>query len=196
MNLLQMMVRSRGLDPVAESACRALRVRLGFGDRLEGVSRADLWEIEAASATPGGLVERIVSATGLIVNPNRHRFAWRAVRPAEDGEPGKEWGGSPAGAGRAFILVRPLGGGDAEDLLRHLSHVLGDGVVSGIGRVDLWTLDIRGEEADVRRLACEAAVARSRRRGLFANPHCQEATVHVGSLPLEPLGSLLDGRVG
>jgi hypothetical protein len=194
MSLVQMMVRARGLDPVVDSACRALRVRLGFGERLAGVSRADLWEFEAASTAPGELVDRIVSATGLIVNPNRHRFAWRSVRPAA-GEPGSEWGGAPSGAGRAFILIRPLGGGDEGALLRHLRHALGEGVVRGLGRADLWTLDIRGGEEDARRLACEAAVATSRRRGLLANPHCQKAAVHVGSLPLEPLERLLDGRV-
>jgi len=195
MSLLQILVRARGLDPVVVSAEHALRLRLGLEGRLISLRRGDLWEIEADAGDAALLVSRLVAATGLIVNPNRHRFVWRTVgtQGAE-----REWGGGALAAGaasRAFILVSVLGEESEEPLLPPLARALGERVVTRVERAQLWSMDLAVGMDAAAGVAAEAAVARSRPRGLLANPHYQRAAVHVGELPSLPLRGLFDGRV-
>lgn len=193
--LVQMLVRARGLDPVLVSAEHALRARLGFQGRLVALGRGDLWEVESTAADAAELVARLVSETGLLVNPNRHRTVWRAVGEAGAG---RDWGAAGLAAGarsRAFVLVSPLESGSEEALLAPLARALGERVVTRIARADLWMMDLSEPPETAGEAAAAAAIARSRREGLFANPHCQRATVHVGALPSLPLWSLIDGRV-
>lgn len=196
MSLVQILVRARGLDPVVVSAERALRTRLGLASRLLALRRGDLWEIEAATDDAATLVSRLVTATGLLVNPNRHRFVWRAAGAGGGSE--RDWGSgglAPGALARAFILVSRLDGVTDEPILAPLARALGEDLVKRAGRVDLWTMDLAAEEAEAAAVAEEAAVTRSIHRGLLANPHYQRAVVHAGMLPARPLRSLLDGRL-
>ena len=195
MTAVQILVRARGLDPVLVSAEHALRARLGFEGRLARLGRGDLWAVEACEGDAASLVERLVTATGLLVNPNRHRFVWRALGETGDAA---DWGSGSLASGarsRAFILVAPLEARAEEWMITPLARALGERAVTRIERMDLWTMDLTDEEEAAGDAARDAATARSRREGLLANPHYQRAAVHTGVLPAAPLRGLIDGRV-
>ncbi len=168
-------------DPTAYTALDALRRALGYGDRVRGLIRSEIWCLgfsQASAEAARGTVERLARETNLLVNPNKH--AWETVSDAQ--------ALSPRGTGWILVSVPGAGAGLSETLTRH-DLVGGDPPRSA--RATLWELDLL-PEGDAGSLLEEMAVVRDRGHGLLANPHVENAVTFVRPPSAEDLARALD----
>lgn len=173
MEQVELLVRLKIPDVTALTASGALRRRMGYGETLKSLKRADYYrfDVEAPDAASAlALVSEIAEKTNLFVNPNKHVFEVRS---------GGHEASAGSGAQVAQVLVTDPGDGSAQGALEALAGRLGYGEsVRGLLRGVLWTLELDAPDADIaRRMAQEIAVTRRREQGLLMNPHFQECEV-------------------
>ena len=171
---LDLLVRRKGTDPVAETCAYALGTLMRLP--IDAVETGDLWRFEctdAADMAPDRLVQAACRA-GRYVNTNRDRAAW------------VDWAhpGQAAAAGCTVDLwVRGLGGPDGVALRYFRTQGC-----SWLDRVEhgrwyrLWTR--ARDRAEARTLATEIALTRSRQHGLLLNPHMQQFEILAVQEPL------------
>jgi phosphoribosylformylglycinamidine (FGAM) synthase PurS component len=174
---IEVLVKLAARDPWSFTVQDALARKLGI-EALVGVERLKSWRLDFGAASEEdalGLTMKILDETALLANPNRDV---RTVRSRSHPEIPDTFLGGPPGDGRLFA-VRVA---DREDLVgRSVRSILVRRL--GISRVDsvryslVWVLRFEAAGRDLSELAEEIAVARSWRKGLLANPHCQEALV-------------------
>jgi phosphoribosylformylglycinamidine (FGAM) synthase PurS component len=174
------------VDPTALTARETLQRPLGYGRSVTDVARSEVWGFRFRSeAAPRSVLERLVAATTLLANPNKHRVE---IRVGEE---------SLSPRGNAWVLVHTPGAGG--DLARAAArHRLLSGETPVSARGILWELDLAAAPAERPPLALEMAVARERRRGLLANPHVEAAHVFVAPPTAAALARVLhhDGGAG
>ena len=165
------------MDLTAVTAWEALKGSLGYGRVLERLERADLWGVwtRLEGRAVSELAEELVSRTSVFINPNKH--SWRV------------WGGeseSEEGEGRgAWILVWALDDTEGRAALAALRSSGFEARADWVAKATLWTLTPAASAAGrALQLAEEIAVARSRSRGLLANPHIHRWACGLGCLPL------------
>jgi phosphoribosylformylglycinamidine (FGAM) synthase PurS component len=174
---IQVLARLAAADPWGFTVLDTLKRRLGYAG-VAAVHRIRGWELVFDTDGPESAIqttERILHETALLANPNRDLWV---VRSAADGVlPSDFWIRTP-GSGDAFVIEVT----DKEDLvgrsmLRILRSRLRIAEIENVRHATIWIIEFEnGYPAE--RVAGEIAVAKSWRKGLLANPHCQNAEVH------------------
>ena len=173
----EVLVKLAARDPWSFTVYDALKRKFGI-EEIDGVERLRSWRLDF---TPGseeevpGLTAKILDGTALLANPNRDIWVVRGSRGLEvpDGFLG---GVADAACGFAVRVT------DREDLVGQsmqaiLRRRLGLSQVDAVSYSLVWILWFAPSEDDLLGLAEDVAVARSWRKGLLANPHCQEVAV-------------------
>ncbi len=184
--VIELLVALKTKDTVALTAKDTLQRDMGYGDRLESMSREDYWAVtvgERSEDEAVRLADELATQTKIFVNPNKHAYR-TAVRgktdPAAAGFPAPGGGARDAYQVRVLVEYRE----DEKALLvrETLRSTLGYGrMVEEVARGTLWTLSIRaGDEAAARDMAEEISVTRGIRQGLLVNPHSQTYRVLGG----------------
>ncbi len=166
-------------DAAALTAREALQRALGYGRTVRAVSRSELWAFRwdtPVDAEP--LLSRLGRDTNLLLNPNKHHME---IAIGENRL-------SPRG--NIWILVSTAGdGADMEETL--VRRRLVEGAPPRVRRAVLWELDLDAAEGERVRLGEEIAITRSRRKGLLANPHVQDAEVFAEAPTAARIGERL-----
>lgn len=171
---VELLVKLKIPDVTALTAAGALRRRMGYGDVLKGLKRADYYRLDLAAPSTDAaesLAARIAETTNLFVNPNKHVYE---VRSSAGGE-----APSAEGVYLVQVLVTDPTDGSAQGALGALQGRLGyEGKVSGLLKGVLWTLELEADSAGAARgMAEQIAVTKSREEGLLMNPHFQECII-------------------
>ncbi len=171
-------------DNEARSALEAVRVKMGFADRVMDLVREEVWELqvepEAAVAPDGAAafgsrpvgalaaLEHIVATTNLFANPNKHRYELATGRAADVVLADDE----------VAILVSDRESARGSSMAAAVRRLGAESVTSARcwvrWRIRLTEAPAQGE-AGVLDLLSGVGVADARRGGLLCNPHIQEA---------------------
>jgi phosphoribosylformylglycinamidine synthase len=186
--VLFLTVALRGADPTALTATYAVRHRLGLGSEIAALERLQLWRFDVAAPSVAEALDRArgwVTQSQLFVNPNQHVYrlegAGEATRPAVvDG---------------VWIAVGDRPDQEGVAATRLVRERLGGTALVEARRAVVWQLRFAPGVDTARRRACaaEVAVARTRQRGLLANPHYQAAHVVDPPTPAAAARALWDG---
>ena len=164
--------RLKVADPTALTALATLRDRLGFADRIRGLSREEVFLFSMAPSTPkpGEFVEKLARQTNLFLNPNKHAFritTGEAARPV----------GPPESS--AWLLAWSTGDGEALEtsVRRHLRLT----AIGSVRRGWLWAMTPEpGIDAAVfQRSARDAAIGDGTHRGFLVHPAWQEGRLYA-----------------
>ncbi len=190
---LTLSVALRGPDPVALTAEHALTHRLGYGGALVELARRDLWRLRLDTS---GVAEALVLAgswvtrSNAFVNPNKHVYELAASNPNER---------APRTSGRtAWVVAWSQPDLEGEAAVRLIHARFGGRELVEVRKALVWMLRFGAGVApdDVRRYAEEAAVARSRLRGLLTNPHIQSVAVVRAHDPRAALAAAFGATAG
>ena len=173
MQAVELLVRLKIPDVTALTAAGALRRRMGYGQVLRSLKRADYYRLELAAAKGEealALAKELAEKTNLFVNPNKHVYELRAG--THDAPPSEQ-------TQVVQVLVTDPTDGSAEGALTALQGRLGyDDRVQGLLKGVLWTLELGCDtREEARGLAEQMAVTTARDRGLLLNPHFQECEI-------------------
>jgi phosphoribosylformylglycinamidine (FGAM) synthase PurS component len=174
---VEVLVKLRAHDPWSFTVLDALGRKFGI-EAVIGVDRLKSWRLDFHPDSEDRalmLASRILEETALLANPNRD--VWTVNSQSGVRLPGAL--SAAVAGGDRFFAVRVA---DREDfvgrqMLTVLWRRLGMSEIRGVGYSLMWILEFDRSGEEALRLAEEVAVARSWRKGLLANPHCQEATV-------------------
>jgi hypothetical protein len=174
---IQVLVRLAAADPWGFTVFDTLKRKLAY-DGIVAVDRFTSWELDFSSDRLEAAIEvteRILRETALLANPNRDRWVLRSGR---DGALPPEFWHRSSGTTEAFVVkvmdMEDITGRSIERILRSR---LGIDAITQVCHSTVWVLEFsNGAAAET--AAAEIAVARSWRKGLLANPHCQNAEVH------------------
>jgi hypothetical protein len=194
---VELWVRLKVVDLVAQTAWMTFIEKLALGDLLRGLVHYSYWRMDAEGAGKEDLLEeidRVIRMDSAFTNQNKHYYRL-LVAGKDEGVPTMErlLAGAeirsrgdlvieedfPRGDGGEVyaldLLVREKDTGREEAYLDRLNARL-DGVrVTQLQAGEVWRLLIRAKDAeDAAGKAQELAVTRSRREGLLLNPHYQE----------------------
>lgn len=171
MQVIELLVKLKIPDVTVLTAGGALRRRMGYGEVLKDLQRADYYALHLQVEGPDEariLATELAENTNLFVNPNKHSYELRC--PGERGESAREDGVWPV-----EVLVTDVEGAQAHDIRRALHERLGYAEqVSGVEQGTLWTLKLAARTvATAHQIAEEMVVTRARDQGLLVNPHFQ-----------------------
>ena len=187
---VELLVRLKVADLVAQTAWMTLTEKLDFSGRLRGLARYSYWAMDAE----GGSAERIIDEIDRTVrldssftNQNKHCYSLRAaggpagsglergdLRPERDFTAMDRGGGQGAPVFACDLLIREKDGSREEGFLSRLNGRLDGVAVSAMKAGEVWRILCEAPDAESsKRLAEEMAVTRSRREGLLLNPHYQ-----------------------
>ena len=173
----EVLVKLAARDPWSFTVLDALKFKFGI-ETIVGAERLKSWRLDFDTGSEEdalAVTAKILDETALLANPNRDIWTVRGRSRLE--LPGVFPGA--AGDGDRFFAVRVT---DRDDLVGRSMHAilrrrLGISEIKGVAFSLVWILEFDRPGAESFRLAEEIAIARSWRRGLLANPHCQEARV-------------------
>jgi phosphoribosylformylglycinamidine (FGAM) synthase PurS component len=174
---VQVLVRLAAIDPWSFTVLDTLRRKLGRTE-VTRVERLKCWELEfrdGGAEHAQGIARKVMRETALLANPNRDVWAMR-ILPGE-ALPSGVWERSDRGVDAYVIRVS-----DKEDLVgrsmgRILTKRLGIADIKGVAFSTIWVIETTAGPGSGE-VAGEIAVARAWRKGLLANPHCQDALVY------------------
>jgi len=172
---VELLVRLKIPDVTALTAANSLRRRMGYGERLASLRRADYYRLGLNVESPDeakALAVELAERTNLFANPNKHLYEVRL--PEEQGA-----GSATGDAYQVEVLVTDPNDGSAQGALSALQGRLGHGdkVVSLLKGV-LWVLSLRADDlAQARAMAEDIAVTKRIDQGLLVNPHFQQYAV-------------------
>jgi phosphoribosylformylglycinamidine (FGAM) synthase PurS component len=173
---VELLVRLKIPDVTALTASNSLRRRMGYGQTLAELKRADyyLFEVEAASADGAvATVRNIAERTILFVNPNKHAFD--VLLKGEQPESKTE-----AGTFDVAVLVRDVDGDKGPGLCNALAKMGYGDAVRSVQAQTMWAMKIHAKNAEAaRKIAEEIAVTHNRKQGLLVNPHYQEYSIRA-----------------
>ncbi len=172
MQIVELTVDLKIPDVTALTAAGALRRRLGYGDVLVELRRADYYRLSLLTDSEQEALQiarDLAENTNLFVNPNKHRYqvatgVHNCTVKVDDG------------AYAVNVLVTDPESGSGDGILGALQGRLGYGDnVADVIAGNLWTLVLRADSKELAEaVAEEIAVTRSRGEGLLLNPHYQE----------------------
>jgi phosphoribosylformylglycinamidine (FGAM) synthase PurS component len=172
----EVLVKLVAPDPWSFTVLDTLRRKFGFEDIME-VERTKSWELafDLVSADAAvAMTRELLRTTVLLANPNRD--VW-AVRCGPGELPDGFWY-SDSDRAEAFVVrvtdTDDIVGSSVAGILRQR---LGMNAVRSVSFSTVWGLRISSAASDPRTIAAKAALARTWRSGLLANPHSQEASV-------------------
>jgi hypothetical protein len=175
---LALTVELRSADPTALTAAHALTHRLGYGKVLAELRRMDFWRLRVEAtgiADALALAGSWITRSNRFVNPNKHVYEL-AARGGE----GTSGAAVSRGSGRvAWVVARSEPDLDGESAMRLVHARFGGRELVEARRAVAWRLRFAPhvDPSEVPRLAEHMAVARSRTRGLLANPHFQTVAI-------------------
>jgi hypothetical protein len=157
-------------DNEARSALEAIRVKMGLGDEVVGLAREDLWELDVEAGSPEAaraVVARLVEATNLFANPNKHRHLLAAAGAAP---------GADLAPDEVAILVSDREVAGAVSTLAAVRRS-GERSVAAVRRCARWRVRLARPPTPgnpgLLPLLRSIAVTESRTEGLLSNPHSQ-----------------------
>lgn len=169
MSIIRLFVTLKVPDNTARSALSALQRRMGY-TKLAGLGRSDYWELEFPNLTidkASKIVDQLAQKTAFFVNPNKHRWTIQSAEAASASI-------QPQGDAQASVLVCDREDGRAEEVLDALSKRNASESPAKLTRGVWWDLEFDGASGDeIKQMSEEMAVATTRQKGLFANPHYQ-----------------------
>lgn len=174
---IEILVRLATADPWSFTVLDTLRRKLGLAE-VVGVVRMKAWHLgfEAVDPRKGReIVDRLLSDTALLANPNRDRWCVREVREAPPAQ--NLWRRQKDALDAYVVKVADTGDLVGKSLLRVLNARLG--IVEAVDArfSSVWVIETGVGEPRSAAVAAEIAVSRSWRRGLLSNPHFQDAQV-------------------
>ena len=171
MQVVELLVRLKIPDVTALTAASALRRRMGYGEVLQELTRADYYALhlqEDDEQSALALARQLAEKTNLFVNPNKHTYMLRIAE--EKGEAAPEDGLWPVA-----VLVVDAEGAQAQDIEQALHERLG--YAEEVARVEqgiLWTMKLAAPDlAAAEEIAEQITVTQARGQGLLVNPHFQ-----------------------
>lgn len=179
---IELRVRLKVADLVAQTAQMALAEKMGFEEDLRGIVRYSYWSMTAE----GGSLEEIVEALdreirldSAFTNQNKHHYLLRVEGDGRKAFRGgldldKDYPGAAEGVFACDVLVTEQDGRRNEGFAERLAPRLEGIDISNMRSGEVWRLLVRagsGEEAA--RKVERMAVTRTRREGLLLNPHYQ-----------------------
>lgn len=152
----------------ARSALEALQEKMHLRDRVAGLEREELWELDVKGDTASDAektVRDLVKTTNLFANPNKHRYSLSAAG-----------GTAPGRDDEVVVLVTDREGTEGESVLSAIRRIGVDDVVA-VRKWVLWRVRLveppaRGNP-ELMELIRKIGVASGRRDGLLSNPHSQ-----------------------
>lgn len=170
MSIVRLYVTLKVPGNTARSALSALQRRMGY-TKLAGLGHSDYWELEfphLPAEEARQTMERLAQKTALFVNPNKHRWAIQCSEPSNNEDL------PPQGNAQASVLVCDREDGRAEAVFEALMKREPAERPSRLTRGVWWDLNFDGATKDeIKQMSEEMAVAATRQKGLFANPHYQ-----------------------
>jgi phosphoribosylformylglycinamidine (FGAM) synthase PurS component len=170
--IVQVLVRLAVSDPWCFTVLDTLKRKLGHED-VCAVHRMTSWVLDFAEGRTEDAVEvtrGIMSKTALLANPNRDRWI---IRCEEDGVlPPDFWRRSPEAADAFVIEVMDKHDIVGSSMLRIINSRLRISQIDKVRHSTIWIVEF-GQDHGAELVAREIAVAKSWRKGLLANPHCQ-----------------------
>ncbi len=171
MQMIELLVKLKIPDVTALTAAAALRRRMGYGEVLKELTRADYYALHLQTDSQQSalaLAEELAESTNLFVNPNKHTYELRG--PGEKVKPTSEDGVWPV-----EVLVTDAEGTEATEIQQALKERLGYAEqVAGVEQGTLWIMKVAAADlATARQIAEEMAVTKARDEGLLVNPHFQ-----------------------
>lgn len=176
---VELLVTLKIPDVTALTAANTIRRRLGYGERLVNLRRADYYRLDLDLEDPQAalaMVREMAERTNLFVNPNKHSFTVRTRQ-----ERGQPVAGN--GAWTVNVLVTDPADTSPAGILAALQAIpaYGDTVLK-VQRGVLWTMKLMAEsEQQAVQMAEDITVTRSQSRGLLMNPHFQTYEMWVGT---------------
>jgi phosphoribosylformylglycinamidine (FGAM) synthase PurS component len=182
---VQLWVRLKVIDLVAQTARITLADKLNFSDTLRGITRYWYWGMEADGADEKSIleeIERAIRLDGAFTNQNKHLYRLATGRGPVRGdlvlEKDLSAPGGAAGGGSLYAfdcLVREKRPDREIGFAERLNSRLKGVSVSNMKHGEVWRLIVSASSekaalADVERML----VSRSRREGLLLNPHYQQ----------------------
>lgn len=190
---VELWVRLKVVDLVAETAWMTLTGKLEFGSDLCGLLHYSYWGMYAEGKDNGVIlneVDRVVRMDSAFTNQNKHLYRLaikepvgeftsdRGDLPLEKDFPVRDKGIDPAVDRNIFsidCLVRERDGEREKGFTDRLNTRLRGISVSGLKTGEIWRILIRAAaKKDALEIVERMAVTRSRREGLLLNPHYQQ----------------------
>lgn len=171
---VELLVRLKIPDVTALTAANSLRRRMGYGDTLRRLRRADYYRmgLNVETVEEGlALARELAENTNLFVNPNKHTYDLRL--------PEQTMAQSSGPTHEVEVLVTDPNDGWAQGALSALQGRLGYGQrVGSLTKGVLWVLELVVPDREAAKvLAEEIAITRRIDRGLLVNPHFQECVI-------------------
>jgi phosphoribosylformylglycinamidine (FGAM) synthase PurS component len=175
---IQVLVKLAAIDPWSFTVLDTLKRKFGC-DEVMHVERVKCWELEfrpEAARRATEITGSLLRDTVLLGNIKRDIWVMRSI-PGEV-VPDGLWERSEGARDARVVKVT-----DKEDLRgqalgRILTTRLGITGVEDVSFSTIWVIEMSGRGPRSSDLAGEIAVARAWRKGLLANPHCQDAEVY------------------
>ncbi|MDZ4803441.1 MAG: hypothetical protein SGI90_01095 [Candidatus Eisenbacteria bacterium] len=159
-------------DPTALTALSTLRDRMGFGDRIRGLSREEVFLFSMEPSTPNArdLVEQLARQTNLFMNPNKHAHRITTGEAAQAAVPSESL---------AWLLV--WSSGDGETLEASVHRHVGLPAVDSIRRGWLWKFTPAPgiDPPALLKAARDAAIGDGTHRGFLVHSAWQEGRLYA-----------------
>jgi phosphoribosylformylglycinamidine (FGAM) synthase PurS component len=174
---IEVLVRLAASDPWSFTVLDTLRRRFGLAE-VGGVERIKSWLLTFAGKSREQAletVEDLMQATALLANPNRDLWF---VRGSPDSDVPQSIWTRPDGISDVWVIRVA----DRDDIVgRSMAGILRTRLsiraIKEVRYSTVWVLEMTRPRPDPSSLAHQIATARSWRKGLLANPHCQTAEV-------------------
>jgi phosphoribosylformylglycinamidine (FGAM) synthase PurS component len=155
-------------DTVALTAQDTIKRKMGYGETLKYLMRADYWKIGLDYDDRTAAEERlheIIEKTNIFINPNKHFYSIDKKPLAKC-----------MGAFSVNVLVSEMSD-DEIDIITSL-HRQGFTEIKSVETGVLWHFELQtNSQKDAEHLALELTNTESRKQGLLANPHSQNVQI-------------------
>lgn len=188
---VELWVRLKVVDLVAQTAWMTLTEKLDFSGDLCGMAHYSWWGMEAEGKSAKDTlaeIDRVVRLDSAFTNQNKHFY--RLIAGSGGGDPvsagdlrlEKDYPfheeGARAEGGKVFacdFLVREQRGDREEGYESRLNARLEGVSVKGMMAGEVWRILVKAESGEEAKAKVESmAVTRTRREGLLMNPHYQK----------------------
>ena len=184
----ELWVRLKVIDLVAQTAWMTLTEKLGLEQELLGLARYSVWgmEVETEEAEAAiSEIDRVIRLDSAFTNQNKHLYLLRMDGAASRGDLALDRDYpilSESGGGRKGVavdcLVRELDSERETGYRDRLNARLEKARVAALEAGEAWRVILEAKDAkEAGRKVEEIAVTRSRRQGLFLNPHYQKLEI-------------------
>jgi hypothetical protein len=211
---VELWVRLKVTDLVAQTAWITLTEKLGQQDDLRGLVRYSYWDMTAGGASGDAILEevdRVIKMDSAFTNQNKHLYRLLAaeqdgsfierLKGADDNNGGilsrgdlaveKDFpveGRRAKGLFALDLLVRERESGGEDAYIERLNTRLNSVKIENLRAGEVWRLIISASDAgEAESKAERIAVSRSRSEGLLLNPHFQSFEF-ITVIPLESKG--------